>query len=508
MAYNGLGTFLPLPPPTFPAVPGELIRADYFNATITDIHNGLSAAMTRSSQAPMLANLKMGGFKVTGAAAGVATDDLVTKAQLDSATLPGQDALNFLTFVTDPVVKASILDGTCTTDLTTALGEFRAALAASTVRRAGYFPAGLYPYATSPNWAIENLTIYSDGARFRHTGAGNAWICDAFLSSAVSRIPSYVYAIRWLGRTYIEERASGGGHGMYIRGVHHSRFESFNVRGCGAGASGLYGAFMVCNHFVDYVCSANEAPWYSTTAPGWGITLVAAPVGADGGTTSYCLFTNPIVEQVPIGIALVGTLGNLFLGGTSENCSDTGVFAGTGAYQDKFIGTDFEANANSDLNINGTGLTILDCDTTNKVILGGTGNRLKGGRHESLECPIGSSGNTFEEAMWNRSATTGTLVDLGQFNGFPRMRNAANSWFGRPLAITAVTVTASPMNIFNTTGDDQFYTVTGGTGVVLFMGRFGGGQVITYTSGAEYRVGPGEVLVVQYTTAPTISAYK
>ena len=83
MPYNGLGQFVALPPPTYPAVPNTTIRSDYFNAIVGDLMAGLSGAMTRTGQAAMTANLPMGGFKVIGSAPGVAASDLVTKAQLD-----------------------------------------------------------------------------------------------------------------------------------------------------------------------------------------------------------------------------------------------------------------------------------------------------------------------------------------------------------------------------------------------------------------------------------------
>ena len=69
MSWSGSGTFLELTPPTFPAVPGEDIVADYFNAVIRDIHDGLANVVTRDGQSPATANLPMGGYKHTGVAA-------------------------------------------------------------------------------------------------------------------------------------------------------------------------------------------------------------------------------------------------------------------------------------------------------------------------------------------------------------------------------------------------------------------------------------------------------
>jgi len=73
MAWSGTGTFLELIPPTFPAVAGEDIVADYFNAVIRDIHDGLANVVTRDGQSPATASLPMGGYKHTGVAAASAS---------------------------------------------------------------------------------------------------------------------------------------------------------------------------------------------------------------------------------------------------------------------------------------------------------------------------------------------------------------------------------------------------------------------------------------------------
>lgn len=82
MPFNGAGNFVSLSPPQYPAVPGDVIRAAYFNAVISDILNGLSNAVTRDGQSPPTSNLPMGGRKHTGAAVGVASDEYATMGQL------------------------------------------------------------------------------------------------------------------------------------------------------------------------------------------------------------------------------------------------------------------------------------------------------------------------------------------------------------------------------------------------------------------------------------------
>jgi hypothetical protein len=82
MPYDGSGNFIALPPPTYPAVAGQLVRADYFNAVINDIINGLtvtqqSVLSTVTSYAATDGTSKVGFIQLgTGAVARTAQDKL------------------------------------------------------------------------------------------------------------------------------------------------------------------------------------------------------------------------------------------------------------------------------------------------------------------------------------------------------------------------------------------------------------------------------------------------
>jgi hypothetical protein len=93
MPYNGAGNFVALPPPDYPAVAGELIKAASFNAIITDLMTGLSNAITRDGQSPPTANLPMGGQRFTGAGDAVSPQDFLTKRQIGSTAAGGGAAL-------------------------------------------------------------------------------------------------------------------------------------------------------------------------------------------------------------------------------------------------------------------------------------------------------------------------------------------------------------------------------------------------------------------------------
>lgn len=91
MPFNGSGTFNLPAPPVFPAVPGTVILASDFNAVVQDLANGLSAALPRDGQAPMVSNLPMGGQKIIGLAPGAAAGEAATYEQV--AALVGASAI-------------------------------------------------------------------------------------------------------------------------------------------------------------------------------------------------------------------------------------------------------------------------------------------------------------------------------------------------------------------------------------------------------------------------------
>lgn len=72
MSYNSSGTYYP-PEPEFPAIPGEIIYAEYFNTIIEDIADALSLGFLRDGRAAMLADAPMGGFTIKGLGGGSLT---------------------------------------------------------------------------------------------------------------------------------------------------------------------------------------------------------------------------------------------------------------------------------------------------------------------------------------------------------------------------------------------------------------------------------------------------
>lgn len=85
MPFNGAGNFVPLSPPQYPAVSGDVIRAAYFNAVINDLIAGLTNVITRDGQSPPTSNLPMAGKRHTGISDATAADQYSSYGQLLTA---------------------------------------------------------------------------------------------------------------------------------------------------------------------------------------------------------------------------------------------------------------------------------------------------------------------------------------------------------------------------------------------------------------------------------------
>lgn len=88
MPFNGSGTYNPIGGGDFPAVDGQLIRADQYNNEIYDIATALTSCLTRDGQSPPTANLPMAGMRLTGLGDGVSPQDSATVAQVSPLNDP------------------------------------------------------------------------------------------------------------------------------------------------------------------------------------------------------------------------------------------------------------------------------------------------------------------------------------------------------------------------------------------------------------------------------------
>lgn len=84
MAFNGSGTFL-INSAGQPVVYNTIIDEIVFNALTADLATGLSTCITKDGQTTVTADIPMGGFSLTGLAAGAANGESVRYEQLTTA---------------------------------------------------------------------------------------------------------------------------------------------------------------------------------------------------------------------------------------------------------------------------------------------------------------------------------------------------------------------------------------------------------------------------------------
>lgn len=299
-------------------------------------------------------------------------------------------------------------------DDTLALHAARDFIAAQAFPPRLVFPAGIYKYTQSPNWAIPNAVIDCDGeVRLRYVGTDKAVI----LNAGAGLVYNVVFGL--LGRFIIETE---NGDGIFLQSVHASEIRA-RVAGCGLNRTAFEAKFSVCSKF-DVVVSVNQEGWYENRKPLIGYNLGQRNAGE---TVSYCTFVNPIVEGPQIGIQLLATLGNIFLGGTSEACSQYGVYAAPLSSGDKFIGTDFEANGIADIYCVGRAIKFQDCDTYDNITFG-AGSRfctVNGGEHSLVNVEVGSLYSNLVEFVYNRFGNGAQIINGGTGTHSIGVRNGA-----------------------------------------------------------------------------------
>jgi hypothetical protein len=283
-------------------------------------------------------------------------------------------------------------DPTGATSSQTAMDVARAYVAAAATPVEIVWPSGIYTYTTSPNWGITDLKMTALGTvRLRCTGTGNCFIVDAGPLNT---------DLLWnidIGR-FIIEGAPTSGHGVYIRSAHHSRF-GFVVRGCGTTKAGFRVEFAVCSTFDEPTVSNNEG-WYGTSVPLYGLSFASR---LPGETVSYCKVDRMVIEGTTShGVYLEGTLGNLFLGGTSEGCYGWGVYALAGANNDKFFAVDFEVNTLGDVYNLGTALVFAECDSTGYIYMNGSYGTVSGGLYNTIEVGVDGRGTAINDSVYYR----------------------------------------------------------------------------------------------------------
>lgn len=386
------------------------------------------------------------------------------------------------------------------TDNSTRLQACRDWVASGAVRNRLYFPAGIYGYSVSPNWAIQNAVVDFEGeVRFRYSGIGNAVIVDHGPT-----VNTFLFNVT-MGPVIIEAPSTAQ-HGAYIRSIHHSQL-IFKVRGAGTNYAGVKVDFAVCTNFSGSSCYPNDdGNWYLGAKPKYGLHLDKRNAGEQ---VSYCEFGTTIWEGLDqaagAGILLEGTLGNVFIGGTAERCNH-GVIATFNAVNNRFYGTDLEANIARDILDNSQGNEYHGIDSALLVTVGNTAlfPKFFGGNYQLVEIATGARYPLFSEISISRFPGGGFI------NGEPTsmFRDCIDLQTQKitPLTQGAIVVGASPFTYTNLTGNPQSVFMTTGTISAVSITRNAVNNGVD-ASTRQVLLAPGDAVVVTYSVLPIMYQY-
>ena len=183
------------------------------------------------------------------------------------------------------------------------------------------FPAGIYQYSVSPNWAFNDVNIINEGkVIFRYTGTGDAVIIDSVANGGHG-----VFGMNF-GR-FIVEAPSTAGCGLRCSLVSHSKI-SVMVKGCGNAATGTnlnttggQASFSTNQMTLQTIPTGGQLPGYLpvgsiinavSVAAGTYVTGIVSGAANTVGTV-YSLSTSPgtlatraYTSSVAVGIVVLG----------------------------------------------------------------------------------------------------------------------------------------------------------------------------------------------------------
>lgn len=383
----------------------------------------------------------------------------------------------------------------------------RAELAAFRKLPTVWVNAGTYESSVAPNWGIQGATILNRGkVKIRGTGLGSAMILDAGATFGTN-LTSLTIGI---GTGFIFENGpTATAATVYVRNVYLSEIRG-RVWGAGLTQAGWSILGCVLSKFwiastptesskdnpADYISG-----WYLGGKPLTGKTVNQSAVAAQ---SSYNIFYNWLGAACQIGMYIDSTLGNVWLGGDNEYCTDTGAIFTSLAFSNRCQGLNHEVNNITDVTCSGS-FNEFNVDSVNFFFTGGSGNRLVGGTHNQITIS-GGTGNYVGDVVYGRGLSGNLFIaDGGTKSAFGLCYQAQSQKWGVGSSVTgAITVGASPFTYTNNTGRDLIVGVNGGTvsASQYFRGALPLGLV---AGGGTWRLSPGDALSVTYSAAPTMN---
>lgn len=250
-----------------------------------------------------------------------------------------------------------VLPGNSAATNDTKLAAMRAWVATQSFYPKIVFPAGVYPYTTSPNWALERLRMHFDGEvtlQCSNSSGGNGFTID----SGATLASGYCNGVYITGSPKVE-MLSTGGHAVFIRGVFRS-FIAICVRSAGTGKAGFWTEFCVANDYSGSSVSQfyqNPQGWANSAQPFYGV-VETRRAASSTESCGHNKWTTVMIEGVNTGVYLDYSIGAVFEAGTIEGCT-TGAQFTVNAYAPRFLDVDFEANT-SDFVDAGANSPIID----------------------------------------------------------------------------------------------------------------------------------------------------
>ena len=301
MSYDGNGQY-DLPTPQYPAISGEIIRADYYNDILTDLASALSTVLVRDGQAAMTGNLPMGSKKITGMANG--NDP--------------QDAVTFLQVFTSPdFTDATMLGATFTVSATaTVIGGTTFTVTSTTVT---------LPAATSIGNVSSTEIGYLDGVTSGLQGqldAKASLVSPAFSGNPTTPTPPFgdrdtsIANTKWVGDEFAP-LASPNFSGAPTTPTPADGDLSLKVANTEFVYRVAYGATLPSPLYVagNYNLIASSIVALNSTAGSFTITLPAAPAL---GASVRIIDVGQKLATNPVTLARNGGTGTIM--GKAENC--------------------------------------------------------------------------------------------------------------------------------------------------------------------------------------------
>lgn len=220
MARNGSGTYSL--PSGNPVVTGTTIQSTWANTTLSDIATALTQSLSQDGQTPVIANLPMGGFKLTGLGAGTTAGDSVRYEQFASPPAIGNTTPAAGSFTT--LSASSTVSGT---GFSTYLasppaigGTAPAAGNFTTLGATGQITStvatGTAPFVVSSTTPVTNLSI--GGSSGSCTGnavnvTGTVAIANGGTGQTTAAGAATAFGIMGVGQTYsTPARVNGGSY--------------------------------------------------------------------------------------------------------------------------------------------------------------------------------------------------------------------------------------------------------------------------------------------------------